>query len=218
MAGLYDASNMVDDIPRPAAPAPAPGAPAAPAPASPAPSAPSAFLGGQGAAAGDGAGNLKKPEVDVPLAVQELRKGDAARQLFTGASMHGELREDFERMVDPMLPEADRGARVAELSEMVADFNASHADVRMLLDHARTLARELPSPEQETEMQHQCREALRDRYGRDAEQVAEDARLLVARDPRLAEWLEETGLGNVPDVVLRFAELARSERGRGRLK
>jgi hypothetical protein len=67
-------------------------------------------------------------------------------------------------------------------------------------------------------MQHQCLQRLRDRFGSDAEQAAADARRLVARDPRFAEWIEETGLGNHPDVVLMIAERARSERGRGRLR
>ena len=221
---FYDNSpGMVDDIPPPKPASPAPAASAAPAPAttapaaSPATSKASEWLTGSTPRAP--ATPEQAPGPDVPPSIAELRKADSASSLYTPEGMHGQaVREVFDTWIDPMATAEQRTATFRELANITTDIGASHQDLRNFASYVTQLERNPPTEQQEHDMQVKCGQVLRERYGADADRMADMARRLVARDPRIAEYLNETGLGNHPDVVLRFVELAQSEQGRGRLK
>ena len=59
--------------------------------------------------------------------------------------------------------------------------------------------------------------ALTSAFGANAGQALADAKALVAKDPTLAAWLEQTGLGDHPKVVAAVAQRARQMRNSGRL-
>lgn len=158
------------------------------------------------------------PDLDVPAAIAELRKADPARVMYEASGMHAEIHDDLDTLVSAAVVGEQRKATVAEMQEVVSDLGATHGDVRTFLSAASILASKPPTADEETRMQQQCLQQLRDRFGEEADAAAADARRLVARDPRFAEWIEATGLGNHPATVVRIAELARSERSRGRLK
>ena len=60
----------------------------------------------------------------------------------------------------------------------------------------------------------QSRAALISEFGspEGAQRALEAARQLVAKDKALAAWLDDTGLGNHPKVVVTLANKARSKR------
>lgn len=61
-------------------------------------------------------------------------------------------------------------------------------------------------------------DALVREFGANANTVLADAKLLIARDPRLGRFLDASGLGNHPEVVLQAARIARSQIASGKLK
>lgn len=65
---------------------------------------------------------------------------------------------------------------------------------------------------------NESRAVLTSEFGASADQALDDARRLVASDPTLAAWLDQTGLGNHPKVVATVAQRARHLRNAGRLK
>lgn len=65
---------------------------------------------------------------------------------------------------------------------------------------------------------NESRAVLTSEFGATADQALEDAKRLVASDPTLAAWLDQTGLGNHPRVVATIAQRARHLRNAGRLK
>ncbi|HEV6968102.1 hypothetical protein [Roseateles sp.] len=65
---------------------------------------------------------------------------------------------------------------------------------------------------------NESRAVLTSEFGATAGQALEDAKRLVASDPTLAAWLDQTGLGNHPKVVATIARRARHLRNAGRLK
>lgn len=78
----------------------------------------------------------------------------------------------------------------------------------------------LANPPDEATVQtwHQAaRVELETAFGPTADLALADARRLVADDPALGEFLDSTGLGNHPRVVLELANRARFLRTRGRL-
>lgn len=65
---------------------------------------------------------------------------------------------------------------------------------------------------------NQSQAVLTSEFGATAGEALEDAKRLVAADPALAAWLDQTGLGNHPKVVATIAKQARQLRNSGRLK
>lgn len=106
---------------------------------------------------------------------------------------------------------------IDEWHRVAADVGASQSDVELFLSEGRALAKTPPSPEQKTQMRADASRQLGTVYGAGADKAIAAAQRLVARDPRLAAMLDRTGLGDSPKVVMRLAELANSQRARGRL-
>jgi hypothetical protein len=169
------------------------------------------FLTGVEAATSDAAPS-------IPAEVQALRD-ETPSELFDAWGMHSQaVTAAFDPLMDPMMDEGQRETSLREVAEIVSDLGANHSDVDQFATLAQQFTREPPSEEQEADLVRECVDGLRRKYGPEWLQVAADARRLAARDPRLVEYLEETRLGSHPKVVLRLAEIARSERLNGRLK
>jgi MoxR-like ATPase len=107
-------------------------------------------------------------------------------------------------------------AAAAEFREIFADMELSTNDARGLFEVYQRLPG-IPSDAEVSAWADQSVRALREAYGNGAEEALADARALVARDPRIKAFLNVSGLGSHPKVIVRLAHAARSQRGRGRL-
>jgi hypothetical protein len=139
-----------------------------------------------------------EPRDDIPPDVATLRDADGTRKLFSPAKAFAA------DLPDGSLP----GIDVVEAREVAADLGAEPADLREL----RTLVHEV-EPEEGWRVQA---EAVMAERGVSAADLAA-ARQLVQRDPRLCAWLDLSGMGDHPKVVLRFVELGRRARAAGTL-
>lgn len=141
----------------------------------------------------------------VPTAITKLRESDS--------KLH-----DPVKTFAPDLPDDGSlpGADVLEWRRVAGDVGADPQDVRSF----RMLAKvHLAEPADHVTVDgwlQQAQTLIKDRGFNDVDLDA--ARRLVARDPRVAEMLDRTGLGSHPQVVERFITLARAQRVAGRLK
>lgn len=144
-----------------------------------------------------GAQAVPEERDDVPEAVKALREGDAAAAFY-----------------DPVPVKGLEGIDPLEAGRVAGDLGASRTDVEQF----ETLAAQALAADGD---QHAAWLAESMRLVASGEVSQDDlalARKLTARDPRLASYLDHTGLTNHPVVVKRVVELARSERSRGRLR
>jgi len=143
---------------------------------------------------------ISEPRTNIPPEIAELRATDPERRLYDAA-----------KSLEAALPDGSLGADMdtAEARNVAADLGAAVADLQQLrsLMNAEESAPGAWAAESEA-MMKQERISAADIDG---------ARQLVARDPRVREWLSLTGLGDHPTVVKRFVELARAARIAGRL-
>ncbi len=139
-----------------------------------------------------------------PKAVQALRDGDPARRLF-----------DAGAMLADKVPDGSLGENINhdEARQVLVDLGVDSIE-----------AGQLPQLVREAE---QADDATRASWRAEAEALVaqlyspadlDAARRLVLRDERVRDWLEATGLGNHPEVVSRFIQMARSARAAGQLK
>lgn len=132
---------------------------------------------------------------DVPADIQALRAEE--RSLYAAAPLEGL------EGIDPI-----------EAGRVAMDLGASGEDSRTLASlEAQVLAAD---DAQFDAWRSESIELLRS--GQIDESDLRLAQRLVARDLRVATYLQETGLGDHPVVVRRFVELARGQAVRGRLK
>lgn len=137
-----------------------------------------------------------EPRADVPAAVRELREGNPARALFGEAA--------FEDVApDGALP----GLDMPEVRQVFQDLGMADGDAKALVELANI--DDGTSPE---EWRGQALQVIKERCFTPAD--LDLARRYVARDPRVRQFLNETGLGNHPKVVARAVELARAARAR----
>ena len=160
-----------------------------------------------------------KPEqAELPDSISELRS-DPARRMFSGASMYGN---------DVKLGEAPVDA-TPEMKAAVETYNREVLEIYQDLEFNSDEAREVTELFQQhiagpadagTQVQWRAEadQALRRQYGDEAREALSLARTLVRRDPRVLHMLEVTGLGNHPQLVMKFAEKARSLHRRGKLR
>ena len=182
-------------------------APAAPAPTIAATPAAAALTEPQAAAP---AAPPPQPEpasaaTSVPAAIAELRQSDS--------KLH-----DPVKTFAPDLPDDGSlpGADVVEWRRVAGDVGADPQDVRSFRLLAKVHLAEPADDATVAGWRLQAQTLIKDRGFNDVD--LEAARRLVARDPRVAEMLDRTGLGSHPQVVERFITLARAQRVAGRLK
>lgn len=160
-------------------------------------------------------------EVEVPEHIQELRKADPLRAMYTPEKHFGDVIN--ERVMFPevegapqIAPEV-RAAVVREMANIAADVGMTNADVRTFTTIG-AMCKEAPTPEQRAQWHAQTIDQLKRTYGRDAAQALQDAQTIAMRDPRLVKMLEAKGMGDHPDAVMVFARLGRQARLAGKLK
>lgn len=141
------------------------------------------------------------PRADTPRATLEARKDAAGATLYAGTAFTTDLPDD-----------SVTGLDVREARLIATDIGATADDVRMFRTLAAQHVKEPASDEQRQTWRGVSERELAERNISMADLNA--AKRLVASDPRLVKYLDETGFGNEVKTVLRFVELARSERGR----
>jgi hypothetical protein len=154
--------------------------------------------------------------------VAALRAADPARGMYRPEDQfgpNGGALRDLALAVNPTASaDALQRQRVA-LGAVMTDIGMDRGDVSKLASFAAAYAAKPPTAEEKAAHERASIKTLREQYGDAAfAGVLADAKALVARDPRLREFMDKTGLGSHPWAISRLAELARTERGRGRLK
>ena len=154
------------------------------------------------------------PAEDLPEAVEEHRASDEARRMYPDDSLY------FTDELKPHDDSPEQAAEVLAWKGIARDVGASSQQVTELRDVlGKELANGLPSEEVRAQWANDASEQLRRQYGEQgAQEALADANKLIARDPRLAAWLEKSGLGNHPAYVKAAVELARQQRAQGKLK
>lgn len=150
----------------------------------------------------------------APDNIRELREADLARRMFSPQKSLADAIPDPDPLEAGDALEQHK-AIAAELREMAADAGIGTLDIPEFKAAAREAR--TATPEQRAGWRGQASAALRQQYGKEAEAVLNDARRLVARDPRAGMVLDAMGVGDHPRVVMKLAELARRERLAGRL-
>jgi hypothetical protein len=136
---------------------------------------------------------------NAPADVQAARAADQARQMYSP-----------QRFFADALPDAAiAGLDHAAAREVLGDLQAAPEDAAQLVA--------LVNNDEDDGATWQAQSAQFIKDNGLTESQLNDARRLVARDPRVKEFLDNTGLGNHPKVVARVVELARAAKLRGQL-
>lgn len=141
------------------------------------------------------------PYVDdaAPAEVKAMRAADSDRRMYGAQGQYAALIPDD-------VPDLD--ARAAR--EVAADLGASPAEIG---EFVGVLRQQHATPATDEQRAAWRAEAVEDIKARGITHADLDAaRALVARDPRVAELLDRTGLGNRADVIRAFVQLARKQR------
>lgn len=164
-----------------------------------------------------------KPVDRAPNAeVEELRAADPTRKLYADHEQfgpNGGALRDLALIANPAGSSESLQAQQVAMGAVFTDIGMGRDDVRQLATFAARYVAQPPTPEEKAAHERTALKELREQYG-DAgfADALQGAKRLVLRDPRLAEFLDKTGLGSNPWVISRMADLARVQRGRGRLK
>jgi hypothetical protein len=156
-------------------------------------------------------------KIDVPEAIAKLREGNSAMYAPEMPYEQAITSDDF---ADDGTPAEAKAAVVNELRRMAHDTGIEPIEMREVVNIAKELAADPPTPETELQWQQAAVKRVMELNSGDIAAAQRDvdlARQLVARDPRLVKILEATRLGNAPRVIEKFVQLARRERLRGRL-
>jgi hypothetical protein len=160
-----------------------------------------------------------EPEAPPNAAVAAMRAADAtARCLYPPTLQFGAELRDLALATNSSGTEQGLAQQGVELAEVATDLGMTPSDLSNLATYVRQLQASPPTADAIKDTQRATAARLLEVYGADADAAFKDARALAQRDPRFAAYLDKTGLGDHPSLVLRLAELARSQRGRGLLK
>lgn len=151
------------------------------------------------------------PEVkpsELPEAVKALRD-QPERKIY---SAEGTYRDALRRSeFTDTDPEMDKAVN-AEISNIFQDLSISSTEASTLVTLARTPATEEQIASWATESNRHLAT-----LGKSAQEDLQLARALVARDPRVGQMLNDTGLGSHPAVVEMLVLKAKSARLRGEI-
>ncbi len=154
---------------------------------------------------------------DIPANIQTLRGSEPASpadKLYPSMAVYGAA-DELVNNRDPFLSAVDHKSMAQEITNMAKDVGLTSAEfgdiVRKLGDAERL------TPEQVRANTREVAQRLRMEFGDKAGQVLEDARRLVARDPRMAKFITESKLGDIPDVIVTFARKAVQQKAAKRL-
>lgn len=141
---------------------------------------------------------------DIPPEIAEMRKADAARAMYGATAFVSEMPNG-----------SVNGLDVPEARQVAQDLGASSADVQTFRSLAATHLAMPADAATRTQWQTEANSYLQRMSI--SESDIDNARALVARDPRVWQLLEQTGLGDHPNMVQRFIDLARTARASGKL-
>jgi hypothetical protein len=165
----------------------------------------------------------KEPEpvaLEIPDAIKALRATDNAMFDPTAAYSTAITEEDFGVDAEVVIAPEVKAAAIMEFRAMFADIGLPAPEAREVVDIAKQIGKDVPTPEQESAWTQDAAKRLLDTNGGDLAAANADlalAKALVQRDPRLKKVLEVTRLGSHPRVVELVVQRARSEKMRGRL-
>ncbi len=183
------------------APTPAPAAPPPPASRQPAPTTESEI-----------AETLYADGPSDPLAEGQPDADQAVK-------VHGSTMRSIETAATERFNMSPADARVSSKvwGEVFTEFAVAPADAQALTDIGiAVMAGTIP--EQTVDgWAGDARASLRSEFGDRADAALADARKLVDKHPRLKAWLESSGMGNNPKVVMSMARKAAQLRAAGRL-
>lgn len=152
----------------------------------------------------------------IPSEIAELRRTspDARADALYGDTPHDAIAEAFKGAEG--LSDDTRKAVATEFSRMARDLSLDDSDVRYVIQRRQELA---AAPLDRDTGLKQTVELISREFGPDKVVDAfNGAAALARRDPRVARFIESTGLANDPKLVVILAKRAIAERGRGRLK
>lgn len=150
--------------------------------------------------------------IAIPEHIAKMRAEDGTRRIYPAQTTFRDVPlEEFFGAVEGSTPERS-AALAGELREIYADMGATLEDIRDIGNAVAGIA-EQPTPETLAGWEKDARAALAERYDPDAGAKLQAAQALVKRDPRVAQILDQTGLGNHPAFVLKLVELADRRRG-----
>lgn len=156
------------------------------------------------------------PLAEVPPEVKELRDLPE-RRMFSAQDTFSEAIPDLgdeackQQDADP----AAVRQGMAEMRELAADLDLGVPEVQTLRQRAGKLSE---SPVETITQRESAVEALNREFGNGAYQAWQDARALVARDPRVGKVIEALGLGDDADTIVMLARKAHSQRAAGKFK
>jgi hypothetical protein len=159
----------------------------------------------------------RQPDPAPNAKVQAIRDADPARVLYAPEKQYGPALEEIAVSVNPGGTREQLEDGKVAFAAVAQDVGFNTDDIQMLAARARALRSTPPTPTETARMQLEAQRQLREVYADRHDEALNDAKLLVARDGRLATFLERTGLGNEPSTILRLVELARVARSRGHL-
>jgi hypothetical protein len=146
------------------------------------------------------------PSDQLPPAVRELREQDDARKMFSAQVTY----KDAIKAADGA-SEQDKAA-AAEWREIAADSGLSVEETRELVSVFEGMTQP-PTAEVKAQWEAEAISELVREFGKEgAVDALTDAMRLVARDPRVRDFLDSTGLGSHPAYVKRLVQAARSNR------
>lgn len=160
------------------------------------------------------------PEVkpaEVPIDIAKLRADDPDRQMFDAQSTHGDVPLEAAFAGIGGVADDVKAQAAGEWREIAVDVGLSSPEAKEVLGEFQQALANPPTAETRKAWVGEAKRQLLDKYGSDAPRVLADAKRLATRDPRVASLLDRSGLGDSPAMVMRLAELAMRQRGKGRL-
>lgn len=162
--------------------------------------------------------NEDKPivAVNTPEAIKAMREADTDRKLYGAQGAYATaIPGDFYANLEGV-DDATKAAAIAELREISYDLGAEPADVKQMVMLAKQNTANPPDAKTIAAWQEEATNRLVAEYGKNAGKALEDARALALRDPRVAKMLDQSGVGNHPEIVMRFVRLARDQAAKQR--
>lgn len=143
---------------------------------------------------------------------------DKAQAFFAGSPIHGDAERAIQSaMVEQLATPEEAQAVVAEWAPLMHEFELNSSESAQLTELGVSAALRPPSDETLAGWAEASRQAIRQEYGPRAGEALQAARQLIATNPKLKAFLEDTGLGNNPAYVRLACEKAMDLKKRGKL-
>ncbi len=158
-------------------------------------------------------------ELQIPEHIAQLRKENASSaDALYGDTPDSAIAAHLAPVVEAGYSEGVHKAVSVELTRIAGDLGLDQEGIRTLISRgALPEVREM-TPEQVTANHVEARRLLAAEFGDQAERALDDAKKFAARDPRVRQMLNSSGLGDDPTTILQFARLAARQRASAKPK